>query len=221
MHDVAHGAALGRQGNASAEARHAAHPRRSAITRILHLTLLLIVVHQLIGSEFMERPFPGDPPGALWLVHQWIGLAGFGAVTAFWGWTLVRRGETAPGKLVPWFSARGIAAVLADLATQLRRALRGQPPADDGGALATAIHGAGLLAVTVMAATGTLYFFMQGHPAARPVLEVHKTVANLVWAYLILHAGMAALHHLLGADILSRIFWAPRRGRAALRPWRR
>ena len=148
-------------------------------------------------------------------------FAGFGVVGGFWVWTVVRRGETALGRLFPWFSARGIIAVFADLVAQLRRALRGRLPDDEGGAMTTAIHGAGLLAVTLMAVTGTVYFFIQGHAGAGFVLDVHKTVANLVWGYFVLHAGMAALHHLLGSDILSRMFWPPRRGRALFRPRRR
>jgi hypothetical protein len=31
-----------------------------------------------------------------------------------------------------------------------------------------------------------------------------------MWAYLIGHAGLAALHHLLGSDILLRMFWIRR-----------
>ncbi len=176
MHNTEHGAAAWRAPVASPHARNAAaHPDRSATTRILHLGLLLIVLHQLIGSEFMQRPFPGEAPGTVWLLHEWVGLAGFGVVAAFWVWTLVRRGETALGRLFPWFSASGIAAVFADLVGQLRRALRGQLPDDEGGAMTTAIHGGGLLAVTVMAVTGTVYFFIEGHTGARFVLDVHKT----------------------------------------------
>lgn len=218
MDDIEHSAAQWRAPPAGSHARRpTAHPDRSATTRILHLALLLIVLHQLIGSEFMHRPYPGESPGIVWILHEWVGMAGFGVLIAFWVWSLVRRGETALRRLFPWFSVTGMAAVLADLIAQLRRALRGQLPEDDAGALVTAIHGAGLLVVTAMAATGTLYFFLDGDQAARLALDVHKTLANLVWAYLVLHAGMAALHHLLGTDILSRMFWPPRRRTEVLR----
>jgi hypothetical protein len=38
---------------------------RSPTTQIIHLALLLVVLHQLIGSEFMEIPLPGDTGMAL------------------------------------------------------------------------------------------------------------------------------------------------------------
>ena len=60
----------------------------------------------------------------------------------------------------------------------------------------------------VMAATGTAYaLLLQGTDWGRPALFVHASVANLMWAYLIGHAGLAVLHHLTGSDIFSRMFW--------------
>ena len=73
------------------------------------------------------------------------------------------------------------------------------------------MHGLGLLAVTAMAATGTVWFFTHGTPAAHLAMDVHKVVANLVWAYLFAHAGLATVHWLLGSDIFSRMFWPSRR----------
>lgn len=190
----------------------AAHPVRSSLTRVIHLLLLLAVLHQLIGSQFMRLPFPGDPPGWTLSLHEYVGLTNFAVVAAFWIWVVIRRGETRLGYLLPWFSIAGLRAVIADLSTQLRRLARGRAPTDEDGALASAIHGLGLLAVTAMAITGCIYFFVQGTHVARTALSVHKVLANLVWIYLFVHAGLAVLHHLLGSDILSRMFWlAPRR----------
>jgi len=73
--------------------------------------------------------------------------------------------------------------------------------------LATAVHGLGLLTVTAMAVTGAA-FALLGLPKdqARLVLEIHKLIANLMWAYLIGHAGLAVLHQLVGQPALKRIF---------------
>ena len=73
--------------------------------------------------------------------------------------------------------------------------------------LATAVHGLGLLTVTAMAVTGAA-FALLGLPRdqARLVLQIHKLVANLMWAYLIAHAGLAVLHQFLGQPVIKRIF---------------
>ncbi len=183
------------------------HDVRSQATRAIHLLLLLVVLNQLAGSQFMRRPFPGDPPGTLYALHEYVGLASLAVVAAFWVWTLVRRGETRLGRLLPWFSIARLRDVAADVAAQLRRVARGRFPDDADGAFASAVHGLGLLAVTSMAATGSLFFFAQGTPVAHAALSLHKLIANLVWAYLFAHAGLAVLHHVLGSDILSRMFW--------------
>ena len=51
-----------------------------------------------------------------------------------------------------------------------------------------------------MAATGTAAYFLSNPDGSlaspgRPVLEAHEIVANLLWVYLISHAGMALLPH--------------------------
>ena len=187
---------------------------RSQTTRVIHLLLLLLVLHQLIGSEFIERPLPGDPPAWPYLMHEYLGLAGFVVVLGFWLWTLLRRGETRLGRLFPWLSRAGMRDVFADVTRQLRRLMHGRFPDEGSGAMVSAIHGLGLLTVSAMAATGAVFFFADGTAVARAALGLHRLLANLMWAYLIGHAGLAALHQLLGEDVLSRMFWfRPRRGR--------
>lgn len=189
------------------------HTARSHVTRVLHLLLLLMVVHQLIGSRIMERPFPGDDPAWPFLLHQWVGVASAAGLGVFWAWTLVRhRLETPLGRLVPWFSIDGCRAVLVDAARSAGR-LIGVEKADGGpeqsdGALASAIHGLGLLVASAMAVSGAAYFFFfEGTPPGRLVVGLHKLLANFMWAYLIGHAGLAVLHAVWGDDILSRMFW--------------
>lgn len=183
--------------------------RRSALTRVLHGSILLAVIYQLVGSLALSRPLPGEDPQPNMLVHEYLGMAALGLVLAFWIWTLVRRGETRLGRLVPWFSPRRIAAVVDDTATQLDNVLHGRVSHEADGAMASAIHGLGLLVLTGMAVSGTAFFFAHGH-TAHLLLIGHKLLANLMWAYLIGHAAMAVLHHLLGSDIFSRMFWRAR-----------
>ncbi len=181
---------------------------RSQTTRIVHLLLLLVVLHQLINSEFIRLPLPGLPPRWPYLLHEYVGLLGFGVVFAFWSWTLLRRGETSLGRLFPWFTAWRIRDVVDDLAVQVRLLLRGRGPSHGSGALASAIHGLGLLTVTAMVVTGTIYFLApDGTALSRAALLLHRLISNLMWAYLIGHAGLAALHQLLGDNVFARMFW--------------
>ena len=39
------------------------------------------------------------------------------------------------------------------------------------------------------------------------MLGLHKAAANLMWLYVIGHAGAAALHALWGDGVLGRMFW--------------
>jgi cytochrome b561 len=190
--------------------RPAAHGvARSQATRVLHLLLLLAVVHQLISSQFISRPLPGDAPSTLYQLHEYVGMASLAVVCVFWLWTLIRHGETSLTSLFPWLSPRRIAAIIDDCLGQINAIRRRDPSHESSGALASAVHGLGLLVVTAMAATGTVWFWSSG-AVAHAALAMHSLVANLMWAYLIGHAGLAALHHLLGSDILLRMFWIRR-----------
>jgi cytochrome b561 len=188
---------------------------RSNTTRVIHLLLLLAALHQLIGSQFIERPMPGDAPAWPYVMHEYVGLGTLGVVLAFWVWTLLRHGETRLGRLFPWISASGVGAVLADIAAQGHRLAKGRLPDEGDGTLASAIHGLGLLTITAMAVTGAGFFFVDGTALGRSALAVHRLLANLMWAYLIAHAGLAALHQLLGADMVARMFWGRSRRDAA------
>jgi cytochrome b561 len=182
---------------------------RSQITRALHLLLLLAVLHQVISSKLINRPLPGDAPSTLYLLHEYIGMASLAIVCAFWLWTLVRHGETSLGKLFPWLSPRRIIAIVDDVIDQIKAIRRGDFSGESSGAFASAVHGGGLLIVTAMATTGTVLFF-SGGSVFHYAMSLHRVIANLMWAYLIGHGGIAALHHLLGSDMLRRMFWIRR-----------
>ena len=66
-----------------------------------------------------------------------------------------------------------------------------------------------------MAGSGTIYYFINnGNPDAGGlvgvVMFIHKTLASLVWAYLIGHAGLALIQHYLGNMSLATM-WSFRR----------
>ncbi|MDP3495636.1 MAG: cytochrome b/b6 domain-containing protein [Hyphomonadaceae bacterium] len=181
--------------------------RRSVFTKIMHAFLLIAVVHQLAASLLMEAPRPGRSADIFFTLHEYGGYAAFGILCVFWIWSIVRRGETKLGALFPWFSGDRIKAVITDLrlhALELRR--RRLPVADDR-PLASAIHGLGLLTVTLMALTGILPASGLVSPESGQLLiSAHKLFANLMWAYLIAHAGLAVMHEVIGERVLPKMF---------------
>jgi cytochrome b561 len=190
--------------------------KRSALTRILHLVLLLAVAHQLLNSEFMSRPEHGEPASVLYVMHEYTGLGSFGVVLAFWVWALLRRGETRLDKLFPWLFPARMREIFSEIRSS--KGLSGAAIFQRlSPILAGAVHGLGLLVVSSMAITGTIYYFTAGTPLAEQVLDLHSLISNLMWAYLIGHGGVALLHHLLGSDILRPMFWI-KRGRVVRAP---
>jgi len=180
----------------------------SLLTRLLHATIALAIIAQLVGIGFAEPPKPGVPGNLAFSVHQVVGLGTLGVLAGFWLWTLLRRREHGFTALVPWFSRSRRAAVWGDARAHVSalRRLRlplpgGEPP------LASAVHGLGLLIATTMAATGATVFAGMGPEGALPAwadaaLNVHKASANLMWAYLIGHPAVALLHEAMGHRLL-------------------
>lgn len=199
-HDLSYSA----QGAAASHGHMARH--LSNLTRILHLLLLLAVINQLLSSQFISRPLPGEAPSWLFLSHEYVGMASFALVLAFWLWVMVRRGETRLRSLIPWFSRGALRALMRDTLIRLQALLHRRRPDRESGEMASAVHGLGLLTATGMAATGTAYFILRGSPLASTVLDLHGALANLMWIYLFGHAGVATLHSLFGSNILGGMF---------------
>lgn len=177
---------------------------RSMTTRLLHMLLALAIIHQLVAGALMAGPRHG---GILWQAHESVGVASLGILFAFWAWTLFRRGETRIGRLFPWLSRTGRAALRADIAVHIEALRQFRLPHSEESPIASATHGLGLLAATAMALTGAV-FFLKGvvpHLVIWVALNLHGAVANLMWAYLIAHAGLAVLHEITGQPVLRRM----------------
>ena len=182
-------------------------PLHSLTTRLLHGALALGVTYQLVFIGLVEGPRRGAPGNLFYEIHEIVGLTTLAIVSAFWLWSLARRRETRLAALFPWFSPVRLRALAADVGRHWASIRRLRLPEADESPLATAVHGLGLLTVTAMAATGgALALFALPQNSAGLVLEVHELVSNLMWAYLIGHAGLALLHQLVGQRVLQRIF---------------
>ena len=193
---------------------------RSHSTRALHLSLLVIVVSQLLTSQVMERPFPGEEPGWPFLLHEWIGLAGVGVITLFWLWSLARNSpETPLSRLIPWFSPKRLADIVAEIGGFAGDVLVLRMPSFELDAIASAVHGLGLMLASFLALSGAAWYFVfAGTPNAKTVMGLHSLAGNLMWVYLIGHASMAILHQLAGDQVFSRMFWFRPRARQIQAP---
>src|SRR5260221_13922345 len=195
---------------------------RSVITGGLHVLIATAVVHQLVVSLIMTSPRPRQIGGdSAYALHQNVGLASVAVLALFWLWAMVRRREHGLAALFPWFSSIRRRALIGDLLAHLRslRRLR-LPQPGEVTPLASTVHGLGLLLVTLMATTGAAIYLFAAPDGSMPPLaailqEVHKVAANLVWAYLVAHAGLALAHELLGHRTLQRMFTLSRRPHVA------
>ncbi|MDW4550658.1 cytochrome b/b6 domain-containing protein [Defluviimonas sp. D31] len=175
--------------------------KHSFATRLAHIGLALAVLTQLGTSQVMEPVEPGSAGNAFFTLHEYAGLAAFAFVLGFWMAATFRRRGTAWGLLLPWFSGARLAALWADSKAHLGSLTRFRIPVYDAQSpLASAVHGLGLLLMTAMAGTGTVYYAINaGNPDAGGlvglVMFVHTSLANLVWAYLIGHGTLALIHH--------------------------
>ena len=187
--------------------------RHTLPTRLVHAGLAIAIVLQLASSQIMN---PDGAGNAAFGLHEYSGLAAFALVLAFWFLTLVRRRGTPLADLFPWFSGSRIAAVWSDAKAHLSTLTHLRLPAHgEDSPLASAIHGLGLLLMTAMAFSGAVYYVINtGDPDAGGLvgvtMTVHRTLANLVWAYLIGHAGAALLAHYAGTLPIFRM-WSFRR----------
>ncbi|MDE2197603.1 MAG: cytochrome b/b6 domain-containing protein [Rhodospirillales bacterium] len=178
----------------------------SLTTMVIHLLVAASVVHQLFSSLVMHVPFRGGSGGLLWQAHQAVGLSAIGVLTLFWLWMVVRRGETRWSRLFPWFTAAGWASLRGDAEEHLVSLRRLRLPTGHDRPLASATHGLGLLCASAVAVSGLGWFLAPGTLLRWLALNIHGTLGNAMWAYLIAHAGLALLHQLGGEAILQRMF---------------
>ncbi|MGO4909474.1 cytochrome b/b6 domain-containing protein [Pseudorhodobacter sp. W20_MBD10_FR17] len=190
------------------------HTRHALITRLFHASLAIAVVVQLGSSQFMTDHNGGN---TLFWVHQYAGLVAFALVLGFWAVAIMRKRGTPLGELLPWFSAPARRAVWADLKLHII-ALKNRkiPAAQEPAPLASAVHGLGLLLITGMTITGSYYYFFNtgvDHEGGLVglAMNAHRLLANLAWAYLIAHAGLAVVNHIAGA-ISLRTMWSFKAG---------
>lgn len=182
-------------------------------TRIVHAGLALSICSQLATSLIMQGPTDTTAGDAMFQLHRYSGFAALAFAVLFWITLTFRRRGTAPTALFPWFSDERRRAFATDVGNHLRSLLHGRLPAyEETGPLASAVHGLGLLLMTAMAVSGGIYAaqvwagLRSPEPDGSLAMTVHFVLANLVWAYLIAHAGMATIHHFAKSAPLGKMW---------------
>jgi cytochrome b561 len=202
--------------------------KHSPVTRVLHVLVAAAIVLQLTNSLLMRVPRPGrswtDTEASAFAVHEYAGLASMAIIGLFWLWMLVRRRETSLGQLFPWFSRQRLAGLQDDIMRHVQFATQlTLPEPEHSTGLSSAIQGIGLALALIVAATGTVGYFIWTKGTAMTGLTwvafwVHGTLANVMWGYLVVHVGAALLHEMLGHRILYQMSPLPQAGASAARP---
>jgi cytochrome b len=180
--------------------------RWDGVIRLLHWTLMIMVSFQLFGGLLVSTP------GTLtyYYAHQRGGLLTTAPILVFWLWT--HANYDLP-RLFPW-NREGMKVVTAELRGLLRGKLP-RPGRTRG--LSSFVHGLGLLAVTGMAATGTLIFLTipggrgawadsTSYTAFTELVLLHKIISYPVWIYWFGHVGFAVVHLLRRSTGIGAIF---------------
>lgn len=182
--------------------------RRDNFTKLLHALIALGVSANLIISLFMAPAELGVKGDASYLVHQWAGLGLFATLLAYWVWKLAGNLPQGWKYFFPWFSKATYQTIWLELRVLLRLRLREVP---ESGVLSGAIHGLGLLTVSVMAITGTVqYLLLEHYFVNASVFEAsknaHELFATFMWIYLAGHVLMALMHQVLGHKSIATMF---------------
>jgi cytochrome b561 len=179
-------------------------------TRLLHLGLALTVTLQLAVSLVMEAPDHEDASEvalAAFEAHEFIGMAALLVVALHWLWSLASRADGGLSHLFPWGGA-----ALTQVKIDVSKLFKGQlPEGGPRGGLPGLVHGLGFLAVTAMAISGGILFFIfpeTGEPGknVEAVAEVHEFIATFVWIYWGAHIALGVLHKRAGHSTILDMF---------------
>ncbi len=183
-------------------------------TRLLHKGIALTVVIQVLLSFVMEHPKPGVEREAFELqmfeFHEWVGMAAAVLVILHLLYSLVSKGNSSLHALFPWTTTQGSKRIAAEMHHFSEWFRNGLPSPDEAHALASTVHGLGLLAVLFQGLTGFAIFVGMGEhgeisEGVHLIMEAHEFMGLMVMLYLVVHVGAVIWHQRLGHDVLSRI----------------
>jgi hypothetical protein len=166
--------------------------RQTPTVRFLHVTILLLVLSQLLVSNFM-----GFGKNGVIVSHgvqhyfTWIHIAvGFSLLPITLLFVFVE---------LRCHGLRYFFPYLAQLREDIGELKKLRLPEPKAGGLAVIVQGLGLCALLIVILSGSAWFvFWEWQvPWMHAAMELHKLLTGLVITYLIGHGGMGALHILL------------------------
>ncbi len=174
----------------------------SRAIRRLHFSVALLVTIQIVIGLIMDR-------NTSWLLqtHFYLGLTIAALVLWHWTWLLTRE-RILLHHLFPW-SPRRLAEAWGAIRGALKKTLPQSGP--DGSSLVGLVHGLGLLALTAVAALGTLVFILiqlhAGRSEAAEIIEdIHIALAWILIVYWGGHVLLALVHQMRGDPVITRMF---------------
>lgn len=182
------------------------------VTKILHLGIAITIIAQLAVSlvmELPESPAQAESTGATFFeIHETVGIVAVVFVLLHWLW-LVKAPDNGFADLFPWGSIGR-----RRTADDLKRVFKGEQlnGGPHSGGLVGLVHGLGFLTASAMAVTGLTLFLLLPEGASKPgatasdVMEIHETIASLMWIYVIAHMAMAYRHHFSGHTTIKDMF---------------
>ncbi len=167
--------------------------RQSPVTRYFHIVVLLLVLSQLVVSNFMDFSRNGEiNTNIVEYYGTWIHIiTGLFLFPVFLIFVVVVIRTHGVKYFFPYLFGD-----LAQLKTDIRQLKRFQMPASNASGIAPIVQGLGLGALMLTLLAGLIWFISWrfGAPWSDSVREVHEWLTGLVEAYVIGHGSMGALH---------------------------
>jgi cytochrome b561 len=183
-------------------------------TRLLHLTIMLSVLLQLLSEQLMKVPKPGESVQtyeAIFLnLHEWNGFVVLG-LAVFYIMYLTDDSDDWK-RLFPWASTSGCKGLWQEIRHDMPGWLTGQlKTPDEAHHIAGTVHGLGILLAIALGSTGIMIFMGlessgEMNEDIKLLRELHSDLGTLMWFYIFGHAGMAIMHHVKGHSLLREMF---------------
>ncbi|MFQ5519089.1 MAG: cytochrome b/b6 domain-containing protein [Mariprofundus sp.] len=182
--------------------------------RILHFSLMITVMMQLLSEQFMQVPKPGhviDELGALIFgFHQ---LSGFIVlIAAIVYLMIVLDKDEGKQRLFPWLSSEGRCALWLEIRRDIPGWFKGKlRTPDEAHAIAGCVHGMGIMLTTALGLTGSMIYLGIEPDGAMPppiklIREAHEIMGLAMWIFVLGHVCMAILHQIKGHQLLQAMF---------------